>query len=404
MATAALDTADPLEAFRTEVREWLEANFPKSMVGKGGAVMTPEGPDGLGPEGKAWRLAVGAKGWGTPTWPKEYGGGGLSRKEAAVVTQEMNRIGAWNPIGGMGTLMFGPTLLEFGSEEQKLRHMPSICNSDIRWCQGYSEPGAGSDLASLQCFAEDAGDHYIVNGQKTWTSGGQWADWCFALVRTDKSKKHEGITFLLIDMKSPGIEVKPIRMISGVSPFCETFFTNVKVPKENRVGDEGFGWTIGKRLLQHERTNLSGGAGPRMMMGGTQSLSEIAKEALGTDSEGRIADAELRVRIAKFEMDWRAFLMTAMRVQQEAKASGGVSVVSSILKTVGTKLGQERSELLIEIIGLQGLGWEGEGFSDTEIATTRGWLSGKATTIYGGSTEIQNNVVAKQILGMLDHQ
>ncbi len=405
MATAALETADPQEAFRTEVREWLEANFPQSLKGKGGSVMaSPLGADALGPDGTAWRKALGEKGWGTPTWPKEYGGGGLSRKEAAIVTQEMGRIGAWNPIGGMGILMFGPTLLEYGSEEQKLEHIPPICRGEIRWCQGYSEPGAGSDLASLQTFAEDAGDHYIVNGQKTWTSGGQWADWCFALVRTDKSKKHEGITFVLIDMKTPGIEVKPIQMISGVSPFCETFFTNVKVPKANRVGEEGYGWTIGKRLLQHERTNLSGGAGPRMMMGGGKSLSELAKDALGVDSDGRIADAELRIRIAKFEMDWQAFLMTAMRVQQEAKASGGVSVASTILKTVGTKLGQERSELMIEITGLQGLGWEGEGFSAEELAGVRGWLSGKATTIYGGSTEIQNNVVAKQILGMLDHQ
>ena len=400
-----LKPEDSLDAFRHEVREWLAANFPKSLIGKMAAMMSPQGADGAGADGAAWRKAMGAKGWGTPTWPKEYGGGGLSRKEAAVLAQEMASVGAWNPIGGMGILMFGPTLLEYGSEAQKLRHIPSICTADIRWCQGYSEPGAGSDLASLQTFAEDKGDHYVVNGQKTWTSGGQWADWCFALVRTDKSKKHEGISFLLIDMKSPGITVKPIQMISGVSPFCETFFDNVVVPKENRVGAEGEGWTIGKRLLQHERTNLSGGGGAaRMMAGGAKSLSDIAKEHLGVDGEGRIADAELRLRIIKFEMEWRAFLLTSMRVVQEAKASGGVSVVSSILKTVGTKLGQERAELMIEIVGLQGLGWEGDGFSAGDLAQTRGWLGGKATTIYGGSTEIQNNVVAKRILGMLDHQ
>jgi len=396
---------DSLDAFRAEVREWLGANFPKSLIGKIAAMMSPQGADGAGADGAAWRKAMGAKGWGTPTWPTEYGGGGLSRNEAAVLAQEMASVGAWNPIGGMGILMFGPTLLEYGSEAQKRQHMPAICTADIRWCQGYSEPGAGSDLASLQTFAEDKGDHYVVNGQKTWTSGGQWADWCFALVRTDKSKKHEGISFLLIDMKSPGITVKPIQMISGVSPFCETFFDNVAVPKENRVGTEGEGWTIGKRLLQHERTNLSGGGGAaRMMGGGAKSLPDVAKEHLGVDSEGRIADAELRLRIIKFEMEWRAFLLTSMRVVQEAKASGGVSVVSSILKTVGTKLGQERAELMIEIIGLQGLGWEGDGFSAGDLAQTRGWLGGKATTIYGGSTEIQNNVVAKRILGMLDHQ
>lgn len=403
MATSPdVETANPLDAFRTEVRGWLEENFPKALVGKGNILATVEGPSSHNADSERWRIAMGTKGWGTPTWPTQYGGGGLSRKEAAVLQQEMGRIGAWNPIGGMGVMMFGPTLLEFGSEEQKQRHIPPICRGEIRWCQGYSEPGAGSDLASLQTFGEDKGDHYLVNGQKTWTSGGQWADWCFALVRTDKSRKHEGISFMLIDMKSPGIEVKPIRMISGTSPFCETFFTNVSVPKENRVGEEGQGWTIGKRLLQHERTNLSGG-GARMagMLG--QPLPELAKAAFGTDEQGRIADPEMRIKIARHEMDWRAFLMTAMRVQAESKA-GEVSVVSSILKTVGTKLTQERSELMIEIAGLQGLGWEGDGFSASELAGVRGWLFGKATTIYGGSTEIQNNVVAKRILGMLDHQ
>ncbi len=252
-------------------------------------------------------------------------------------------------------------------------------------------------------FAQDCGDHYVVNGQKTWTSGGQWADWCFALVRTDKTKKHEGISFLLIDMKSPGVTVKPIRMISGVSPFCETFFDNVKVPKENRVGAEGEGWTIGKRLLQHERTNISGGGG-RMAAAMGQSLVSEAKRALGTDADGRLADPELRSRIARFEMEWRAFMLTTVRVAQESRAAGGVSEISSILKTVGTRLVQERAELLIEITGLQGLGWEGDGFSEAELAAVRGWLGGKATTIYGGSTEIQNNVIAKRILGMLDHQ
>ena len=392
-----------LDDFRAETRAWLDANFPLSLKGKGMAMFGHGGADALGAEGTAWRKAMGAKGWGTPTWPTEYGGGGLGRDQARVLVEEMARIGAWNPIGGMGIMMFGPTLLEFGSEEQKLRHIPPICRGEIAWCQGYSEPVAGSDLASLQTFAADAGDHYVVNGQKTWTSGGQWADWCFALVRTDKTKKHEGITFVLFDMTSPGVEVKPIRMISGISPFCETFLTDVKVPKENRVGAEGFGWTIGKRLLQHERTNLSGAAGARLGRGGV-SLSQAAKDAFGVDDLGRIADPEMRIRIAKFEMDWRAFLMTAARVVQESKAQGGVSVVSSILKTVGTRLGQERAEMMIEIAGLQALGWEGEGFSAAELEATRGWLSGKATTIYGGSTEIQNNVVAKQILGMLDHQ
>jgi len=292
----------------------------------------------------------------------------------------------------------------FGTPEQKVRFLPGILSGDDWWCQGYSEPGAGSDLASLRTKAVRDGDHYIVNGQKTWTTMAQHADWGFFLVRTDSdAKQQEGISFLLIDMKSPGVSVKPIQMISGISPFCETFFDNVRVPKENRVGEEGQGWTIGKRLLQHERTNISGGGG-RMAAAMASSLVDQAKAALGTDADGRIADPELRARIAKFEMDWRGFLLTTQRVTQESKAAGGVSEISSILKTVGTKLVQERAELMIEITGLQGLGWEGEGFSEAELAGVRGWLGGKASTIYGGSTEIQNNVIAKRILGMLDHQ
>jgi alkylation response protein AidB-like acyl-CoA dehydrogenase len=404
MATLATEPPKSgIDLFREEVRNFLAENFPPSLKGKDNAMSAVEGPTQETPEHTAWRKAMGEKGWGVPTWPKQYGGGGLDREQARVLAEEMARAGAWNPIGGMGVMMFGPTLLEYGSEAQKQEHIPPIARGEIRWCQGYSEPNAGSDLANLQTFAEDRGDYYLVNGQKTWTSGGQWADKCFCLVRTDKTQKQGGITFLLIDMDAPGVEVKPIRMISGMSPFCETFFTDVKVPKENRVGEEGQGWTIGKRLLQHERTNLSGG-GSAFRGAGSVSLSDIAKKYVGVDEQGRIADADLRARIAKFEMDWRVFQLTAMRVMAESKAVGGVSEVSSILKTVGTKLGQERAELIIEIQGLQGLGWEGEGFSEAELTGVRAWLFGKATTIYGGSTEVQNNVIAKRILGMLDHQ
>lgn len=398
MASLAPERTDSedLDAFRAEAREWIAANFPPSLKGVDLSTGGLDGPTDRSPDREAWRKAIGGKGWGTPTWPKQYGGGGLSREQAKVLQQELLRAGASNPIGGMGVGMFGPTLLEYGTEEQKMEHIPSICRADVRWCQGYSEPNAGSDLANLQTYAEDMGDHYLVNGQKTWTSGGQWADKCFALVRTDKNDKHNGISFMLLDMTWPGVEVKPIRMISGESPFCETFFTNVKVPKGNLVGKEGQGWTIGKRLLQHERTNIGGAGAGRPQA----SLPEIAKACLGTDSEGRIADAELRTRIAKLEMDGRAFFQTVARVQAE----GGVSVAGSILKTAGTRIQQERSEILIEILGMQGLGWEGEGFTQEQIDQVRAWLFGKATTIYGGSNEIQMNIVAKRILGMLDHQ
>jgi len=407
MATAPeLDApANPLDAFRTEARDWLAENFSPGLRGKDNSMSAVEGPNDDTPEQLAWKHAIGAKGWSVPTWPKEYGGGGLSRAEARVLQEEMARVGAWNPMGGsMGVMMFGPTLLEYGSEAQKQEHIPPIVRGELRWCQGYSEPGAGSDLASLQMFAEDHGDHYVVNGQKTWTSGGQWADKCFALVRTDKSKKHEGITFVMIDMDSPGVEVKPIRMISGSSPFCETFFTDVKVPKANRVGQEGEGWTIGKRLLQHERNSLGGGGSSAARMFAVTPLSKIAKEAVGVDAEGRIADAELRGKIIRHEMDLRAFALTLRRAQQDAKSNQGPSAATSIMKNVGAKIMQDRSELLIEIRGMAGLGWEGEGFTEEELRDTRHWLFGKAVSIYGGSSEVQNNVIAKRILGMLDHQ
>ena len=397
-----IDLHSEEEAFRTEVQQFLAEKFPEELKGKGNALSAIEGPDEESEAERAWREAMGARGWGVPTWPKEYGGGGLTRKQAAILNEELAKAGAYHPIGGMGVMMFGPTLLEYGSEEQKHEHIPPIARGEVRWCQGYSEPNAGSDLANLQTTAEDKGDHYLVNGQKTWTSGGQWADKCFCLVRTDRSDKHKGISFLLIDMDAPGVEVRPIQMISGMSPFCETFFTDVKVPKKNLVGEEGQGWTIGKRLLQHERTNLSGGGSMARLMGA--SLSDIAKKYVGTDETGQLADKVLRDRIADFDIRWNAFLLTARRAGEESKAQGGVSEISSVLKKLGTKLGQERAEMLIEIMGMQALGWEGEGFSENELSGTRSWLFGKATTIYGGSTEIQNNIIAKRVLGMLDHQ
>ena len=390
------------DAFRTEVRQFLATNFPDELKGTGNMMAGLDGPTDENPVQKKWREAVGGRGWGTPTWPKEYGGGGLTKGQARIIEHEFAKVGAYNPIGGMGVMMFGPTLLEYGDERQKLEHIPPICRGEIRWCQGYSEPNAGSDLANLQTFAVDKGDHYLINGQKTWTSGGQWADKCFAIVRTDRSDKHKGISFMLIDMDAPGVEVRPITMISGTSPFCETFFTDVKVPKENLVGKEGQGWTIGKRLLQHERTNISGGGRLAGMMG--QSLGDIAKKYCETGGDGALVNKVLRDKIADLEIRWNSFLLTARRAVEESKAQGGVSEISSVLKKLGTKLAQDRSELLIEIRGLQGLGWEGDEFGDDELEDVRGWLFGKAATIYGGSTEVQNNIIAKRVLGMLDHQ
>ena len=394
-----------LEVFRDEARKWLEENFPSSLKGKGGMMMGEDGPE-FTTDFARWKTAMGDKGWGTPTWPRQYGGGGLTPQQARVLQQEMNRIGAFNPIGGMGVMMFGPTLLEYGNEEQKKRHVPGIVKGEVWWCQGYSEPGAGSDLASLRTQCVDKGDHFLVNGQKIWTSGAQFADWCFCLVRTDNTRKHEGISFLLIDMKSPGVEVRPIMLVSGNSPFCETFFTDARAEKNDMVGPLNGGWTIGKRLLQFERQGLGGGGGGGGLTraGEQRSLDRVAKDYVGTDDEGRIADADLRARVATNLMDWRAFMLTVQRAMTESRGNQGPSAATSIMKNAGSRISQERAELLIEIMGHRGLGWEGEGFTRDELDTVRAWLGGKATTIYGGSFEIQNNIIAKRILGLLDHQ
>ena len=383
-------------AFRDEVRAFIADNLPEETSRRVKAFkgVTPEMMT-------AWQGALSKKGWLAVNWPVEHGGTGWSPIEKHIFEEECAEAGAPR-ILPFGLNMVAPVIIKFGTQAQKDYYLPRILNNEDWWAQGYSEPGAGSDLASLKCRAERDGDHYVVNGQKTWTSGGQWADKCFCLVRTSRADKHKGISFLLIDMHAPGVEVKPIKMISGMSPFCETFFTDVSVPKENLVGEEGQGWTIGKRLLQHERTNLSGGGALAAL--NSQPLGKVAEHYIGLDDDGKLADAELRVKIVDFEMRWNAFLLTARRAMEESKAAGGVSDISSILKKAGTKLGQERAELMIEIMGLRGLGWEGEGFEQKELDGTRAWLFGKATTIYGGSTEIQNNIIAKRILGMLDHQ
>jgi len=387
-----------LDAFRTEARNWIEANFPKSLKGKGGMMMREERTEPT-PDMEAWRKAMGEKGWGVPTWPTQYGGGGLTPAHARIIQQELGRAGAYNPIGGMGVMMFGPTLLEYGTEAQKQQHIPPIVKGELQWCQGFSEPGAGSDLASLQTRAEDKGDHYIVNGQKIWTSGAQWAQWCFCLVRTDTTKKHEGISFVLFPMDTPGVEVRPIPLIAGNSPFCETFLTDVRVEKDQVVGPVNGGWTVAKRLLQHERSGLSGAGGGG---GGGRSLVKLAKEYVGTDEAGRLADSDLRTRVIMNEIDGRAFQLTALRAMAESKANSGPSAATSIMKNAGTRWMQDRAELTIELMGHQGLGWEGDDFTAEELGAVRSWLGGKATTIYGGSQEVQNNIISKRILGLPD--
>jgi len=397
-----------LEAFRSEARAWLEANCPASMRGDSPSATEAENEIVWGgrratyrnPEAKLWLDRMAARGWTAPTWPREYGGGGLSRDEAKVLTQEIGRIKAQAPLFSFGLWMLGPVLLEYANEEQKKEHLPKIVRGEIRWCQGYSEPGAGSDLASLRTRCEDKGDHYLINGQKVWTSYADQADWIFCLVRTDTAKKHEGISFILFDMASPGVEARPIKLISGNSPFCETFFSDVKVPKANLVGKLNGGWEIAKRLLQYERQNISsGGFGG----GAGIELEEIAKHYGGAEN-GKIADGDLRARIAQHRMEAKAFALTVRRIEEEAKAAKGPSPATSIIKYAAAKLNQERCELMVEAMGHQALGWSGEGFLEGEIAAMRGMLRSKGNSIEGGTSEVNLNVVAKRVLGLLDHQ
>jgi alkylation response protein AidB-like acyl-CoA dehydrogenase len=394
-----------LEAFRTETKKWLEANYPPGLSGGdmddddesiwGGKRARFKNKDA-----KLWLDRMAEKGWTTPTWPKEYGGGGLSPAEARVLTQELGRMKARPALLSFGIWMLGPVLLEYASEEQKREYLPKIARGEIRWCQGYSEPGAGSDLASLRTRCEDKGDHFLINGQKIWTSYADKADWIFCLVRTDTTKKHEGISFILFDMTSPGVEARPIKLISGGSPFCETFFTDVKVPKANLVGKLNGGWEIAKRLLQYERQNISsGGFGG----GAGIELEDIAKKYVGED-EGRLADPDLRARIAAHRMEAKAFALTVRRIEDEAKAGKSVGPAVSIIKYAAAKLNQDRCELMVEAMGSQGLGWAGDDFTPGEIAATRGWLRSKGNSIEGGTSEVNLNVVAKRVLGLLDHQ
>jgi alkylation response protein AidB-like acyl-CoA dehydrogenase len=390
------ETAE-LADFREEARAWLEANFPKALAGRTDEPMAPYGRAEPSADQELWRQRMAEKGWSAPTWPAAYGGGGLTVEQARVLADEMARIGAVNPIGGMGIGLFGPTLLEYGTDEQKQRYIPDIVAGKVWWCQGYSEPGSGSDLASLQTRAEDRGDHFLVNGQKIWTSGAQYADMIFCLVRTDTTKKQEGISFVVFSMHQPGVEVRPIQLIAGHSPFCETFFTNVEAPKANLIGPLNGGWTVAKRLLQYER---SPGGGPTRMR--PPELGVMAKKYVGEDADGRLNDHDLRVRIAANAMELRAVRLTIERGAAEARRNAGPSAASSILKNANAKAAQDRAELLVEAMGAQGLGWDGADYDEEELSAVREWLSGKAASIYSGSHEIQNNVISKRILGLPD--
>ena len=395
----------PLEEFRTEVRAWLANSCPASM-----RTPTPEGEVIWGgrsqiyknPDSKIWLDRMAERGWTAPTWPTAYGGGGLTAEQDKVLQQELRTIHARPALQSFGIWMLGPAMLEFASHEQKAEHLPQIVRGDIRWCQGYSEPAQGSDLAGLQTKAVDKGDHYLINGSKIWTSYADECDWIFCLVRTDSTApKHQGISFMLFDMASHGVSTSPIQLISGSSPFCQTFFDDVAVPKANLVGELNNGWTIAKRLLEHERRMVSGIGGISALGGSGRKIEDVAKQYAGATAD-KIADPVLRHQVANHRINDLAFQLTLVRSGEEGKASKRDDNLASMLKYYGTEQNKRKYELLMGCMGTKSIGWDGSEFEARELATTRQWLRSKANSIEGGTSEIQLNVIAKRVLGLPD--
>lgn len=391
-----------LEAFRTEVRGWLEANAPEGLRGTrkgrfdgywGGRRGKPTADEAV------WLERMLSRGFTAPMWPKEYGGAGLTKDEALVLDQELIRLAMPPAVVGFGLTMLGPTLLHFGNAEQKAEHLPAIVDGRVRWSQGYSEPGAGSDLASLQMKAVQEGDEFVVTGQKIWTSHADKSDWIFCLVRTDPTaKKQQGISFLLIDLQSRGVSSRPISLISGSSPFCEVFMDEVRVPARNLVGKLNEGWTIAKALLGFERTMIGDAIGGQMAQA-EELLVTSAREQYGV-AEGAALDPLTRDAIARIAMDERAFGLVRERIRQTAESGKTPGPESSITKAYGADLKQRRYELAMRLLGPEAVGWEGAPFDQTGLDTGREWLRARANSIEGGSSEIQLNVIAQHVLGL----
>jgi alkylation response protein AidB-like acyl-CoA dehydrogenase len=391
-------TKSDLKEFRSETKRWLEENCPTSMrtppkefadLYWGGRNSTFSSEDQ-----KNWFTKMLEKKWIVPYWDTQYGGGGLSPEENNILTQEMIRIGCRKPLFSFGISMLGPALQQFANKEQKMRFLPDITSGKTWWCQGYSEPNAGSDLAGLQTKAEDKGDHYLVSGSKVWTSYADKADWIFCLVRTDfEATKHNGISFLLIDMKSAGVSTRPIKLISGKSPFCETFFDGVKVPKENLIGTLNDGWTIAKYLLTHER-QMIGGVGETDVR---KAVHEIALENMPS-RDGILSDSILRSEIAEIEMNDAVFEMTIQRITDEAKTGVNAGALSSFFKYYGTEQNVARMELISSITGTNGLLWESD--NKDAVSVVRTFCRSKGNTIEGGTSEVQLGIISKRILNL----
>ena len=382
------------EAFRREVRQWIDAEMPPHIKAKAAI----DGHFEID-EMMEWHKLLHKKGWVAPHWPAEHGGPGFDATQRFLLTEELELAGA-PMLSPFGLVMVGPLIMEFGNEAQKKRFLPKILAGEEKWCQGYSEPNAGSDLASLQTRAEDDGKgNFVVNGQKTWTTHGQYADWIFCLVRTDPTaKKQAGISFLLIDMKTPGVKVRPMMTIGGTESFCETFFDNVVVPKENLVGPLHGGWTLAKALLGHERTMIAAvGQSARIL----RRAKTIAARTRVPGGGGLLDDPVVRQKIATIEVRLRALQMANYRTLAGAQLGHAPGPESSILKIVGSEIVQRIHELTLDIMGHDTLGWQ----TDPVVPPEEQWVASgycytRATTIYGGSNEIQKNIIAKLLLGL----
>ena len=388
-----------LESFRRETQSWLEANCPRSMRepvrSDGDICWGGRNAEFSSEDQRVWLERMAERGWTVPAWPAAYGGGGLDRARALVLAEELQRLDARPPLESFGISMLGPALLEFGSEDLKRQHLPLIARGEIRWAQGYSEPNAGSDLASLQARAVDRGDHFVLNGSKIWTSYGDKADWMFALVRTDAAApKHEGLSFVLFDMATPGVTTRPIRLISGRSPFTETFFDDVRVEKNQVVGELNRGWTVAKYLLTHERDMIGSSA---LLTGGATELATFAREEAAANG-GTYPNASLRSDIARFEIDEACLGLTMQRARDEAETGAEPGAASSMFKLYGTELNKRRFELRMALAGSDALRWQNGSGAAESLA--RAWLRTKGNSIEGGTSEIQLNIIAKRILGL----
>ena len=385
-------------AFREEVRAFLQEKLPKDLAHK-----VRQRKELTKADMEGWHATLNQKGWLAPNWPKEYGGAEWNAVQKHIFEEECARAGAPR-IVPFGLSMLAPVLIKFGSQQQKDHYLPRILNGDDWWCQGYSEPGAGSDLASLKTRAVREGDHYIVNGQKTWTTLGQHANMIFCLVRTDPEvKQQEGISFLLIDMNSPGIEVRPIILLDGVHEVNEVFFDNVKVPVENLVGEENKGWTYAKYLLTHERTGI---AGVGFSQAGLESVKRIAR-AESANGRPLIENPHFAARLARAEIDLMALATSNLRIISQAAAGQAPGVESSMLKVKGTIIRQEINDLARRAVGPYAMPFPSEsveGDNDPvgpEYAgpVAAGYFNNRKLSIFGGSNEIQRGIIAKMKMG-----